>query len=403
MPLYFPATGWYNHQMIEALNQIRKEIAENTHQRLFARGCKVYLVGGAVRDQALGHPIHDRDYVVTGATLELMLELGFKQVGSHFPVFLHEDTGEEYALARLEKKVAPGYLGFETMFDANVTIVDDLLRRDLTINAMAINLEVGTIIDPFGGLQDLKDGVLRHVSSAFAEDPLRVLRVARFAARYNFAVWPNTKLLMEQLVRDGELNNLSRDRVWAEMERGLMEKLPARFIWVLASCGALDVLGPWSKVTLEDAIGLERVASKTTDIRARFLCVASGFNGDGVIDACDWRVPAALSKLNGTWEIARDMDKFESLSETDQLDILAVCKAKETDDLINLFKLMLREHCQSRASFCLFDLAVLELRKLDFASVVASAKTGPEKRQLVTEARVAALRSAKQKYTCSLE
>jgi tRNA nucleotidyltransferase (CCA-adding enzyme) len=207
---------------------------------------KVYLVGGAVRDKLLGLPVQDRDYVVVGATPEEMTALGFKPVGADFPVFLHPETKEEYALARTERKSGHGYKGFTIYSAPDVTLEEDLKRRDLTINAMAED-EQGNLIDPFGGAEDLRHGVLRHVSPAFAEDPLRILRVARFAARYGkwgFHVAHSTNKLMRQMVESGELDHLVPERVWQEFERALGEARPSRFFEVLRGCGALARLFP---------------------------------------------------------------------------------------------------------------------------------------------------------------
>jgi tRNA nucleotidyltransferase (CCA-adding enzyme) len=208
-----------------------------------ANEVRIYRVGGSVRDELLGRPVADRDWVVIGATPEMMTASGYKPVGRDFPVFIHRDTGEEYALARTERKHGRGYRGFEFFASPDVTLAEDLARRDLTINAMARD-EQGTLIDPFNGAADLYAGVLRHVSPAFAEDPLRVLRVARFAARFGFKVAPETARLMRTLVASGELAELSPERVWQELARGLMEPHPARLLDVLRRSGALRVLLP---------------------------------------------------------------------------------------------------------------------------------------------------------------
>lgn len=184
---------------------------------------KTYVVGGAVRDQLLGLDVQDRDHVVVGATPEEMARRGFKPVGADFPVFLHPETHEEYALARTERKTAPGYKGFTFHASPDVTLEEDLARRDLTINAMARGAE-GELVDPHGGERDLRAGILRHVSDAFAEDPVRILRVARFAARFGFAVAPETLALMRRMVEAGEADALVPERVWQEVARGLMEK-----------------------------------------------------------------------------------------------------------------------------------------------------------------------------------
>ena len=205
---------------------------------------KIYSVGGAVRDELLGLPVQDRDWVVVGATPETMLARGFRPVGKDFPVFLHPRTKEEYALARTERKTAPGYKGFVFHADAGVTLEEDLARRDLTINAIAKS-ESGEFIDPYGGRNDLAAKVLRHVAPAFAEDPVRVLRVARFAARFaDFTVAPATLELMRQMVANGEVDHLVAERVWQELAKGLMEKHPARMLKVLRECGALAKVLP---------------------------------------------------------------------------------------------------------------------------------------------------------------
>lgn len=207
---------------------------------------QIYLVGGAVRDKRLGLAVKDRDWVVVGATPEQMLDRGFNQVGADFPVFLHPKTGEEYALARTERKQGQGYHGFTVYSAPDVTLEDDLRRRDLTINAMA-ETESGELVDPFNGLTDLQHKQLRHVSDAFTEDPLRILRVARFAARFEplgFGVHPDTQALMRHMVADGELDHLVPERVWQECQRALNEQNPRVFVELLSDLGALDTLIP---------------------------------------------------------------------------------------------------------------------------------------------------------------
>lgn len=207
---------------------------------------KVYLVGGAVRDQLLGIPVFERDWVVVGATPDDLLSQNYRQVGRDFPVFLHPQTNEEYALARTERKSAPGYYGFSCSYDESVTLEDDLARRDLTINALAMDTE-GQIIDPYGGQEDLNKKILRHVSPAFVEDPVRVLRVARFAARFHhlgFTLANETRSLMYSMVKNKELEHLVAERVWKEWQRSLTEKNPEQFILTLRSCDALRVVLP---------------------------------------------------------------------------------------------------------------------------------------------------------------
>jgi tRNA nucleotidyltransferase (CCA-adding enzyme) len=205
---------------------------------------QAYVVGGAVRDELLGLPVQDRDWVVVGATPEAMVAQGFRPVGKDFPVFLHPDTHEEYALARTERKTAPGYHGFVFHTSPDVKLEDDLVRRDLTVNAMA-RAPDGGIVDPYGGQADLHDRVFRHVSDAFAEDPVRILRLARFAARFpDFRVADSTAALMRKMVEDGEADALVPERVWQELSRGLMEQKPSRMLEVLRDCGALARILP---------------------------------------------------------------------------------------------------------------------------------------------------------------
>jgi len=212
---------------------------------------KAYVVGGAVRDELLGLPVQDRDYVVVGSTAEEMERLGYKPVGKDFPVFLHPRTHEEYALARTERKSGRGYKGFTVHASPEVTLEDDLRRRDITINAMA-KAEDGTLIDPYGGKRDLEQRILRHVSEAFAEDPVRILRVARFAARFGFSVAPETMALMRQMVQSGEADYLVPERVWQEFAKGLMEREPERMFEVLEACSLQKKLLP----ELRERVGL---------------------------------------------------------------------------------------------------------------------------------------------------
>ena len=211
---------------------------------------KTYQVGGAVRDRLLGLPVHDIDYVVVGSSVKEMLGNGFRPVGSHFPVFLHPQTQHEYALARTERKTAPGHQGFVFHADPSIRLEDDLKRRDLTINAMAQEVNasgelVGHLIDPYRGKVDLEQGIFRHLSDAFSEDPLRVLRVARFAARFpTFTIAPETLAIMKHMVNKDELKTLSKERIWQELARALRSQAPERFIDVLEECGALEEIWP---------------------------------------------------------------------------------------------------------------------------------------------------------------
>lgn len=248
---------------------------------------KTFLVGGGVRDKLLNIKVVDRDWVVVAASEDDMLKMGYIPVSGAFPVFLHPQTGEEYALARRELKTGPGYHGFSVETGPQVTLEDDLARRDLTINAMAEDAQ-GNIIDPFGGREDLEKGILRHVTHAFTEDPVRLLRIARFSARFGrwgFRVAHSTHALMKKMVASGELQHLKGPRVWQEMRKALMEKQPWRFFEVLHACGALAQLFPVLATAMSEAAGhgktgdsppvaaLKRAVAQDLDLRERFVCV----------------------------------------------------------------------------------------------------------------------------------
>lgn len=233
---------------------------------------KVYLVGGAVRDQLLGLPITERDWVVVGATPEQMITQGFRPVGKDFPVFLHPKTNEEYALARTERKSGRGYQGFVFNTSPEVTLEQDLIRRDMTINAIAQTAE-GELIDPYGGVTDIKNRVLRHISEAFVEDPVRVLRVARFVARFekfHFKVAPETMQLMKHMVDNGEVAHLVAERVWQELHKALLEQHPSQFFHVLQACAAAKVIFPELQVNKESLAALDEIAAITASAKIRF-------------------------------------------------------------------------------------------------------------------------------------
>ena len=266
---------------------------------------QIYLVGGAVRDKLLGVEPRDRDWIVVGATPEEMIARGYKPVGKDFPVFIHPDSGEEYALARTERKTAPGYHGFEFHADPSVTLEEDLRRRDLTINAIAMDSD-GNLIDPFNGQEDLRNGRLRHVSPAFSEDPVRILRVARYAARYahwGFHVAHGTHALMKQMVEDGEVDALVAERVWQEMENALGEQTPSRFFEVLRNCGALarilpeleQLFGvpqpkhhhPEEDTGIHTMMVLDQAARLTSNTRVRFAALVHDL-GKGTTPREEW-------------------------------------------------------------------------------------------------------------------
>ena len=249
-----------------------------------------------MRDELLGLAVQDHDYVVVGADPEEMARLGFKPVGADFPVFLHPDTHEEYALARTERKTGPGYKGFAFHAAPDVTLEQDLARRDLTINAMA-RAEDGTLVDPHGGERDLRAGILRHVGEAFAEDPVRILRVARFAARFGFAVAPATMALMRKMVKAGEADALVPERVWQEISRGLLELEPSRMVAVLRECGALARILPEIDATFSApdvpdrlAARIDRAAQRRHGIEVRYALL--------VLDLDDAQAQALARRIN---------------------------------------------------------------------------------------------------------
>jgi tRNA nucleotidyltransferase (CCA-adding enzyme) len=266
---------------------------------------QVYLVGGAVRDALLGLSVKERDWVVVGSTREELLRLKFREVGRDFPVFLHPDSHEEYALARLERKTGPGYRGFEVEFGPQVTLEEDLARRDLTINAIA-KAEDGTLLDPYGGRHDLEARLLRHVSAAFIEDPVRVLRVARFAARFaplGFKIAPETMALMHAMVERGEVQALVAERVWQETEKALRETAASEFFRVLRQCGALKVIFPevdalfgvpqpakWHPeidTGVHTLMVLDQAARLSDDPKIRFAALVHDL-GKGTTDPAEW-------------------------------------------------------------------------------------------------------------------
>lgn len=277
---------------------------------------KIFLVGGALRDRLLGRPVSDHDWLVVGATPEEMTARGYLPVGRDFPVFLHPRTREEYALARTERKSAPGYRGFTVHAAPDVTLEQDLARRDLTVNAIALPAELvsadgrfeptpDTLADPFHGQRDLRDKVLRHVTDAFREDPVRILRVARFAARFDdFTVAPETMALMHEMVVAGEVDALVPERVWQELSRGLMETRPSRMLEVLRDCGALAVLLPEIDTGGRLMAVVDTGARLQGSLAVRFACLVNDLGrgaapGIAALQAvCDrWRVPVDIREL----------------------------------------------------------------------------------------------------------
>ncbi|MCK5480603.1 MAG: multifunctional CCA addition/repair protein [Gammaproteobacteria bacterium] len=273
---------------------------------------EIYLVGGAVRDKQLGLPVSEHDWVVVGATPEEMLSLGYTPVGKDFPVFLHPETKEEYALARTERKTGPGYTGFETRTGPNISLEQDLLRRDLTINAMAETTD-GKLIDPYNGSDDLVNGILRHVSPAFSEDPVRILRLARFAARFahmGFHVAHDTNTLMRTMVASGEVDHLVPERVWAELDKALRTKTPEQFFKVLLGCDALTRLFP----EMEIASTSESQGHESNNIELPVLKYAASSSDKAVI-----RFAALICDIDNSNRAGLDDENFTGLCERQRI------------------------------------------------------------------------------------
>jgi tRNA nucleotidyltransferase (CCA-adding enzyme) len=308
---------------------------------------KIYEVGGAVRDELLGLTVKDRDYVVVGATPEEMVGLGYRPVGKDFPVFLHPETHEEHALARTERKTARGYHGFEFHTDPEVTLEEDLARRDLTINAIAKD-EDGALIDPYHGAEDLNDGILRHVSPAFAEDPVRILRVARFAARFGFDIAPETLELMRAMVTSGEVDALVSERVWQELARGLMEDRPSRMFEVLQESGALAKVAPEIAALHDEPEraqsafhALDAAAEAGDTLEARFAALARALDPYAVDTLANrLRLPAAVRDLAVLG--ARHSNSILDAEELDPEAILELLNAADAWRRLERFEELLR-------------------------------------------------------------
>jgi len=286
---------------------------------------EIYLVGGAVRDELLGKPIKERDWVVVGSTPEEMIKQGFQPVGKDFPVFLHPKTHEEYALARTERKTGKGYKGFHFYATPDVALIDDLIRRDLTINAMAKNKITGEIIDPHGGQKDLQKKLLRHVSPAFSEDPVRILRVARFACQFpDFNVCPETNHLMQVMVKVGEVDALVAERVWKELSRALLSENPQRFFDTLKNCDALFILFPEFKNKI-DFFALNNAVKINAPGTVRFSALLYYLSRDQIQSVCKrFRVPSEFSEL--ALLVSKFNDAYQNLDEKNAEQLLFILK-----------------------------------------------------------------------------
>jgi len=346
---------------------------------------KIYRVGGSVRDELLGIAVQDRDYVVVGADPAQMAERGFRAVGADFPVFLHPETHEEYALARTERKTAPGYRGFVFHADPDVTLEEDLRRRDLTINAIA-RAEDGTLVDPYGGERDLRAGVLRHVSEAFAEDPVRILRVARFAARFGFAIAPETLALMRAMVESGETDHLVSERVWQEFSKGLAEKHAERMFEVLEACGLHDRLMPEISDVVENLSG---------SLAVRFARLTWGLEPADITALCNrLKVPNTERDLAMSLGSCRPyLRDARSLSAPRLLELLtagdAFRRGGRFDELLSAARM-----ADPKLDIARVERAAQAARAVNAAEIAKKASSGRETEKLLREARVQAIQNA---------
>ena len=362
---------------------------------------KIYCVGGAVRDELLGLSVKDRDYVVVGATPEQMVQQGFKAVGKDFPVFLHPRTHEEYALARTERKVGRGYHGFEFHTAPDVTLEQDLARRDLTINAMARDSD-GRLIDPFNGASDLKAGVLRHVGPAFAEDPVRILRVARFAARLGFRIAPETLVLMNGMAENGEADALVPERVWQEFSRGVMESSPSRMISVLRECAALARVMPELDALWEDPDAAREA------LRALDASAAAGESLETRIAALARSLdPLAVESLAGRLRMPADSRDLallaarygNTIADSGELDAEELVELLEATDAFrrperfrSLMAAGLVGEADSDSTRARLERTLAAAATVDAATIARSSATPAEIGRRVAEARLDAIR-----------
>ncbi len=300
---------------------------------------EIYLVGGAVRDTLLGLPVVERDWVVVGAQPQDLLNLGYRPVGKDFPVFLHPETKEEYALARTERKTGPGYKGFHFYTAPDVTLEEDLKRRDLTINAIAQSLD-GKIIDPYHGQQDLQQRILRHVSPAFTEDPVRILRIARFAARFgDFTIAPETQRLMQEMVQLGEVNALVAERVWQEWQTALSEHWPARFFTVLAECQALAILFPELQNNAAGLQALQKAAECSAALPVRFAVLCHALPLKSIQSLARYRIPKEYLEL--ALLVARYHESFQSVMHQEAEGLLQLLEAVDAFRRVERLELFL--------------------------------------------------------------
>ena len=362
---------------------------------------KTFIVGGAIRDRLLGLPVKDVDYVVVGATPEDLIQKGFKPVGQDFPVFLHPQTHEEYALARTERKVAPGYKGFIFHASPDVTLEEDLARRDLTVNAIAQEISfdgepIGPMIDPYGGIKDIEKKVLRHIGPAFLEDPVRLLRVARFTARFpDFSVAPETIDVLKLIGQSGELDALVKERVWQEFSKGLLSKNPSKLLLTLQDCGVFEKFFP-SQLHHNSAVfeQLDRSAERHFNLPQRCAVLLSQLNSEQIKSWADqWGIPVECkdyallaSMLFGTLSRA-SIGPEDLLEALDRMDVWR--KPERFNELIMISKLQGFETEP-------LVMAYLAARKVDVASIAAAVSKESNSGQLIKDqirsARIAVIK-----------
>lgn len=342
---------------------------------------KIYLVGGAVRDQFLGVESKDNDYVVVGSTPEEMIALGFKKVGSDFPVFLHPETGDEYALARTEKKTGAGYNGFTCEFSPTVTIEEDLFRRDLTINAMAMG-DDGELIDPYGGFTDLSNEIIRHVNpDAFADDPVRVLRAARFAARYEFEISQDTLALMFTCVIN-EFDNLTPERVWKELEKGLSEESFYRMLWWLEMVDVFEIIKPFN-YNPRYRRRLMTANTLRSPPEVKFSIVSSHFTK---ADFGKWKIPntySELSLVSASLDFAVFYGECDPVSLLNFIEVSGVLKSETR--FLNVIDLV-RIYTKSYPDRLI--IAVDALKKIDQLSIIGNEKMGRNIKAMIRTERL---------------
>ena len=364
---------------------------------------KIYVVGGAIRDQLLGLPVKDLDYVVVGATPDQMLAQGYTPVGQDFPVFLHPVTHAEYALARTERKVAPGYKGFVFHADPDVTLEQDLARRDLTINAMAREADangqpVGDLIDPYGGQKDIKDKLFRHIGAAFSEDPVRLLRIARFAARFpDFSIAPSTLALLKEIHASGELNALVKERVWQEVSRGLMSEKPSRMLEVLLEMGVFELFFP--KMNSDNSSLLDDIdlaANDQLNLSQRCAVLCSNLSVEDIHAwSALWGIPVECRDyaiLASELQVGLNLPTLDSKNLLDLLNRTDVWRKPERfDELIKVASLLKLPTEQLTKSYGL-------AKKVDIAQVVQDVgeqgpSTGVKIKQLIEDRRLLAIKN----------